>query len=394
MSSQLYKRIQEELELHLPPTVEETTRDRLAMLVMGIVKSESSKPSKIARAIRRLGLSEATAESLERHVRRIENDPAITAGICFHPFARAHLRIGRPEQLVLALDPTTQDDRVVMVTVGVWYRGRSLPLAWMVWPANQKLEGPGFWARIATLLAEVATLLPPHLPVIYLADRAFGTPQFTDLLEPYGWHFVVRVQGQTHCRDVMGRERSIRSLVQRKGQRAKMRAAAFKKRGWRAVSVVVYWGRHHKSPLCLVTDLPPDWAIIQRYRQRYSIEATFRDYKSHGWHWEANQVRDIDHIQNLLVGMALATWFAVLTGIQVAEEYLQRAVTPRQTRPWAAKRSLFTLGLHRLQDWLHGLCSQQLGPWFLYHWHTLNWSDELYFRHSRAFVFQRQQNCA
>jgi len=394
MSSQLYKRIRDELKIHVDPAVSETTRERLALLVMGILESESSKPSQIARAIRRLGLSEAKAESLERRVRRIENDPAITASLCFHPFARAHLRIGKPEQLILAIDPTTQDERVVMVTIGVWYRGRALPLAWAVWPANQKLKGPGFWERVAALLAEVADLLPPGVPVIWLADRAFGTPQFTDLLVPYGWHFVVRVQGQTRCRDVQGRECTIRSLVHRKGQRAKLAGNAFKKRGWRAVSVVVYWGRRHTSPLCLVTDLPPDWSVIYHYRQRYSLEAMFRDYKSHGWHWEANQVRDIDHIQRLLVGMAFATWFALLTGIQVAAELLAQPITPRRSLPWAARRSLFTLGLHRLQDWLHGACSHPLGPWFLFHWQSRNWRDELYFRHSRAFVFHSQQNCA
>jgi hypothetical protein len=393
MSRQLYKRIRDELQFHVDPAVSATTRERLALLVMGILESESSKPSAIARAIRRLGLSEATVDSLERHVRRIENAPDLTATLCFHPFARAHLRFGKPEELVLVIDPTTQDDRVVMVTVGVWYRGRSLPLVWAVWPANQKLTGPGFWERVAALLAEVAPLLPPHVPVTWLADRAFGTPQFTDLLAPYGWHFVVRVQGQTHYRDQLGREHTIRSLVQRKGQRAKLRGEAFKKRGWRAVSVVVYWGRGHTAPLCLVTDLPPEWTIIQRYRQRYSIEATFRDYKSHGWHWEASQVRDLVHIQRLLVGMALATWFTLLTGTRVAAELLHRPVTPRRTRPWAAKRSLFSLGYQRLSEWLHGICTHSLGAWILRNWLSPNWCDELYRRHSRAFVFQHQ-HCA
>jgi hypothetical protein len=393
MPTSLYKRITDELERYVDPAVDAYTRERLALLVLGTIESKSSKPSQIAQAIHRLGLSGATAESLERRVRRLENDPEITAALCFHAFARAHLCYGRPQELLLVIDPTTQDDRVVMITVSVWYRGRSLPLVWAVWPANQPLQGAGFWDRVAALLTAVAALLPVGVPVTWLADRAFGTPQFVDLLAPYGWHYVVRVQGQTRCRDRTGRERPIRALVRLRGQRRKLRGAVFTKRGWRAASVVVFWGRRHQAPLCLVSDLGAKWYVIRLYRRRYSIEATFRDYKSHGWGFEANQVLDIAHLERLLVGMALATWFALLAGTYVAQLYLQRTPTPRYTRPWAAKRSLFTLGLDRLRAWLCNL-TQAVPTWRLRDWHAPNWSDQLYFHHSRAFVFQPSRSFA
>jgi len=393
MSCSLYKRIADELDRHVDPAVDEHTRERLVLLVLGILESKSSKPSQIAQAIHRLGLSKGSAESLERRVRRIENDPEVTATWCFHPFARAHLCYGRPRELVLIIDPTTQDDRVVMLTVSVWYRGRALPLVWAVWAANCPLAGPGFWQRVAALLAQVAALLPRHIPVIWLADRAFGTPQFTDLLTAYGWHYIVRVQGQTRCRDRLGRERTLRSLVQRRTDRAKLCGHAFKKRGWRAVGVVVYWGRRHPSPLCLVTDLGAKWYVLRLYRQRYGLEATFRDYKAHGWQFEANQVRDLAHLERLLVGMALATWLALMAGTQVAAELLQQPPSPRYTRPWAAKRSLFTLGLDRLALWLQGHCRSRL-RWRLDDWQAPNWSDQLYFHHARAFVFQPSRHYA
>lgn len=393
MSTSLYKRIADELKRHVATVVDEASLNRLVLLVLGILEGRSSKPSQIAQALHRLGVSGASTESLERQVRRTENDPEISAGLCLHPFARARLRMGRPDQLVLLIDPTTQADRVVKLTISVWYRGRALPLAWALWPANQPLQGAGFWARVAALLADVAPLLPAGIPIIWLADRAFGTPQFTDLLVPYGWHYVVRVQGQTRCRDRIGRERTIRSLVKRQSQRAKLRGYAFKKRGWRAVSVVVHWGRRHKSPLCLVTDLGAKWYVVRLYRQRYAIEATFRDDKSHGWDFEGNQVRDLAHLERLLVGMALATWFALMTGTQVATEYLRRPPSPRATRPWAAKRSLFHLGLARLDLWLHRHCLLPLG-WRLCDWSAPNWSDQLYFHHSRAFVFSSANSYA
>ena len=136
------------------------------------------------------------------------------------------------------------------------------------------------------MLYEVITLLPGGVAVTVLADRAFGSPAFTDLVAQRGWHWIVRLQGQTRCRDRCGREQPVADLISQKGERRKMRGQVFKKGGWREASIIVYWGKRHTSSLCLATDLPPDWLIIHLYRRRFPIEPTFRDYKAYGWHWE------------------------------------------------------------------------------------------------------------
>jgi hypothetical protein len=204
MSVPLYTRIEQEVARFVDPKVDESSVERLALLVTGIIGSESVSPARIARALKALGLSEASAESIERRVRRIENDPQITSALCFHRLARQRLRCGRPQRLHLVIDPTTQDDRLVMLTVSVQYRGRALPLVWAIWPGNQLLTGDRFWARVAALLDQVAALLPQGVPVVWLADRAFGTPAFCDLVTAHGWDYVVRVQGQARCRDRLG----------------------------------------------------------------------------------------------------------------------------------------------------------------------------------------------
>jgi len=386
-TNQLYPKIKGLLTEHVDPAVDEDSLERIALLVTGIIAAKSGAPSQIACALKSLGLSEAKVESIERRVRRIENDPEITASYCFHPLARQHLLWGKPQQLVLIIDPTTQDERLVMLSVSVWYRGRALPLAWAVWPGNQPLRGDGFWVRVAKLLAVVAELLPLGVAVTWLADRAFGSPAFTDLLAPYGWNYVVRVQNQTRCRDFQGRERQIKALVSKPDSRSKLQGQVFKKRGWRQASVIAYWGRRHQGPLCLVSNLPAKWALISLYRRRYPIEATFRDYKSHGWQWERGQVTDLQHIERLLVGMALATWLALMAGTQVASELL--AIKPtarRRTCPWVGKRSLFYLGLQRLQETLNGNCQAGL-VWRLTDWAAPNWHTQIHAHHARAFVF-------
>jgi hypothetical protein len=101
--------------------------------------------------------------------------------------------------------------------------------------------------------------------------------------------------------------------------------------------------------LCLVSDLPAEWDLIALYRRRYPIEATFRDFKSAGWHWEQGQVRDLTHVCRLLVGMALASWITLLIGTQVAHSHLAQA-SLGQTQslyPW-------TRGYSQLLGWYPG----------------------------------------
>ncbi|MBE0490544.1 MAG: transposase [Halomonas sp.] len=380
-------KIRQLLSDHVSPEVRESTLDRLTLLVTGMIKGKSASPAAIAKAVHTLGLSGAKPESIERRVRRIENDDQVTAALCFHPFAKERLLWGRPSELLLIMDPTTEEDDVVMLSAAIWYRGRALPLAWAVWPANTPLEGDGFWTRVEALLALVAELLPLRVKVTWLADRAFGTPAFTDLLTQRGWHYAVRVQGQTRYRDRRGVERPVKDLVRVPGQRSKLRGRVFKKRGWREASVIVYWGRSFDDPLCLVSDLPPRWYLLRWYRRRYGIEATFRDYKSYGWRWEQGQVRDIAHIERLLVGMALATWIALFAGTQVAAEYLANVPAGgRRTRPWAAKRSLFHLGLEKLHQALQADYPVPLHQ-ELTDWDAPNWSRQLFTRCVRNLVF-------
>jgi hypothetical protein len=344
---EVYHQVRSLIGQHLEASrVDESTLERIALLVTGMIGARSASPAQVAKALYRMKLSGASAESLERRIRRLENDPEIDVTLCFHPFARAHLRYGRPEELLLILDPTTQEDRLVMVSVAVWYRGRALPLGWAIWPGNTPLEGDGFWKRIENVLDEVAPLLPVGVPVTLMADRAFGCPVFIDLLTARNWHYVIRVQGQTVCRDRQGKERPVQSLAPFRGRRAKLRGKVFKKHGWREASVVVLWGKRHEKPLCVVSDLRPEWWLLALYRRRYPIEAKFRDYKSSGWRWEQGQVTNINHVQRLLVGMALATWIALMVGTECARQILSRPATgKRRTLPWHGKFSLFQHGL-------------------------------------------------
>lgn len=385
--AEVYQQIYEGLAKDLAGQNNKVILKRLAIMVSGVLKGQRLSPRQMAEAIQALEVTPAKAESIERRIRRSENSPKIQWERCYAPLIQAILRRSQLSELTLILDPTTQKDHFVMVSVNIWYRGRSIPLIWTIWPGNVPLEGDGFWVRIGDMLSEAQKLLPPAVPVTILADRAFGTPTFTDLVTALGWHWVVRVQSQTVCRDRCGRERPVGSLVRVKGQRRKLAGLVFKKAGWRNASVVVYWGHRHKSSLCLVSDLPPRWDLIAVYRRRFPIECTFRDLKSYGWQWEQGQVRSQTHVEHLLIVMAIASCMILFLGTIFADQILAHAVVGKRTsRPWLGKYSLFRLGLHFAAAWFTGKFRPPLDIAF-HDWHQPNWSTQLLALFVHAAIF-------
>jgi hypothetical protein len=189
----------------------------------------------------------------------------------------------------------------------------------------------------------------------------------------------VRVQGQTRVRQADRTEQAIRELLQEAGQRYCGTGWAFKKQGWRAVSVVGYWRPGCREPLLVVSNLAAQWDIVRQYRLRSTIEAMFRDWKSSGWQWEASQVREVAHQAVLVLLLALATLMTLCLGEEVALRLLEQPAQRGKRRPWHARDSLFRLGRDRLWQrvWQaeHSpvcweLCAAERATWSLTYWQT------------------------
>ena len=129
----------------------------------------------------------------------------------------------------------------------------------------------------------VAMGVPAGCVPLVQADRGIGcSPDLVRAVQGLGWHFLFRVQKSTRFRTPQGKEHRLADLIM-PGQCWSGSGFVFKKAGWRTASMVVYWGQRYRAPLCLVSDLPPQWTLIAVYRRRFAIEPTFRDWKSYGW---------------------------------------------------------------------------------------------------------------
>ena len=147
--TEVYQQIYEALAKDLSEKNSKVTLKRLSMMVSGAIKGKSLSPRQMAEAVEELEVTTAHAESIERRIRRSENAKGIDFSRSYAPFIQAILKRSQLSEVILIMDPTTQAEHVVMVSINIWYRGRTIPLVWTIWPGNVPLEGKSFWERIA-----------------------------------------------------------------------------------------------------------------------------------------------------------------------------------------------------------------------------------------------------
>jgi hypothetical protein len=354
------------------------TRMRLVFLMIGILLSGTLVLRRIAGTHAYLTPQTTCAASHERRLRRILNDPLLTWERSYSRVTRRVLARARARQWVVIIDETSQAEHLRVLTAALWYRGRAIPLGWVCWPGQVK-QTVSYWERCGVLLDQVAAVLPGGIPVVVVADRAFGCPVFTDQVTARGWNWVVRVQGQTRWRDTQGRVARIADQVRGHGDRWSGEGWAFKEGGWRKVSIMALWGHSHKGPLLLVSNLPRSWTLLRLYQQRAAIEALFRDWKSSGWQWEDSQVRDLEHQERLVLGLAFVTLVTLMLGTEAAAQDDPPRHHRRQS--WRGRESIFRLG--REAFWQRLWRNDRSAPrWELDGFDLPNWSAQQRNRHA------------
>jgi hypothetical protein len=282
---------------------------------------------------------DARPASVRRRLERLLANDRLDPDSAWPQLARAVLGgfVGGPIVLILDETPNHNDLRCLKVTLA--YRKRAQPLCCACYGLGAQPEPMP--ELIVGLFGQVAACLPAGAEVILLADRGLAWPSVVDACHELGWHYVLRLQGQTRVRIADGRECSVADLAPRPGQRWWGDAEVFKTSGWRAARVAACWERGCDGPWLLVSDRPDGPRLFGRYAQRVWTEELFRDEKSSGFHWDESHVTDPGHAARLVLLMALATYLALGLGSRVIQAGLRRFLESSRQR----MLSLFQIGL-------------------------------------------------
>jgi hypothetical protein len=280
-----------------------------------------------------VGPARATAPSRERRWQRLVANEHLGGQGDLNRWARWVLAdVG---EVTLILDETPQGNRLRAMKLSRQIRGRAVPL---LWHCYQPHALPMSQDRLVLdLLERAARALPEGAQVTLLADRGLAWPAVLDSCTAHGWHYLLRIQGQTRVRLPDGGELRADALTSRAGAHWYGAVQVFKKAGWRTCNLVARWQAGCDQPWLLITDLPANGQRCRQYRKRMRIEESFRDEKSHGFQWNQSRIRHPQHASRLLLVMALAMNLAIQLGLLLIKTG-QRHRLERRRRPTHAEQ--------------------------------------------------------
>jgi hypothetical protein len=306
----------------------------------------------------------------------------------------------------LALD-TVRCGRWELFVLGVVWHGRVVPLAWTVLP--YPLPKGRFTPTVCALVSAVAAVWPAERPVHLVADRAFASGRLLRLLRAVDWGYTLRLRARLQL-TVSGREQPIPALWAAAPAAQWSAQPAAYGRGAQAVTGTLVLGKGHwlipahqatpgsvrprarqqargahdlrtKRPgrpraaapasdgwMVLFSTQAVGWVAALSYRQRWSIEGTFRDLQSgwdgqHGWglerllqHWGPSAAA----IERLVGLSALGGLVQCWVGEALGQPNVPAAVaavrqewtTTGRLSVWARGYLALTEPTGRLQPWL------------------------------------------
>jgi hypothetical protein len=310
----------------------------LAALISGIVGSRRTNYPQIASKVPDHSQLESRVKRFSRFINEVEAEQDIH----LMPFAAELLRNLADFTLVLIMDGSEVGRGCMSLMLSVQYRGRALPLGWLVVSGE---KGHFSQDKHIRLLSAVKALIPAGADVIFLGDGEFDGTKLQETLEEFGWKYACRTSANILLYD--GEEFSFQDLLLQPGMCLSFEEVSFTRQRYGPVLAVAWWRKNYQEPLYLVSNMDLLEEVCHWYQRRFKIETFFSDQKSRGFNLHKSHVSDPHRLARLMLAACLAYLWIIYLGVQA----IQKNFLPLIHRTDRCDLSLFQLGL-RLLDYL------------------------------------------
>lgn len=295
----------------------------------------------------------------EQWLRRLLEASFVSQERVYQPWLRQAVQGYQAACWHLVLDRTNLVPQAVdLVTVGLAYRKRAIPLQWQQIP-----YGGASTQTYMELLSACKSLLPPHMPIVLHGDAEFGAIPMLHFAREQGWDFILGQRGHYQCQP--SQQQTWQALSQFP---MSVRQALYipdvtltKAYRYRPVNLFGFLQTGHKrrcTPRFYATSLPIAHTLRQVGKRRWSIECCFQDYKSSGWQLDTSQLHDAQARERLLVLLSVCYLWTTCLGRWLCKTGQRHQVDAHPQR----QLSLFRIGW----DWLvHQFRQQQPIPHLL-----------------------------
>lgn len=299
----------------------------------------------------------AQAASKERQLARWLDNPRIRPSHVYQSLIRAVLKDWEGETIYLALDSSQLWGRFTVVRLALIYRGRALPVSWIVLASQSATVALEDYQIILT---EAARVLPAHCRVILLADRGFFDQNLLIKVRDLGWSFRIRLKSSFWIYRVHQPRAKVGTLMPARGQALFLHKVWITDRWFGPVHLAL---AHVQTTdgfeqWAILSDEPTSLETLDEYALRFDIEENFLDDKSAGFQLESSQIRDAAALSRLGLILATATLYLVSSGVAIVAMGKRHWIDPH----WNRGLSYFQIGWRWIDHALaHG---KRLLPFF------------------------------
>ena len=303
--------------------------------VVGVLMEKSVHLSKWG--MQRSG--EAQGASKQRQFARWLKNNRIVPSDLYKNLAQTAFADWQDQKIYLALDASSLWDEFVIVRLALVYRGRALPLSWVV--LKQKSTMVAF-ENYKHILKAAATILPKKCSVLLLADRGFDDNDLFCAARDLGWGFRIRLKKSLKIHRVSKPSCNVGELMPAKGSALFLHKVWITDRIFGPVHLALAHAktRNGYEEWAILSDDPTNLHTFDEYALRFDLEENFLDDKSAGFQLESGEIRNSGALERLALILATATLYLVSTGTAVVTLGFRTSVDTH----WQRGLSYFQIG--------------------------------------------------
>ena len=293
-----------------------------------------------------------------QRIRRFLSNPRISPSLTIRPL----IYLMRPlleklPEIILIVDRTNWEKRrqhINILSVAVSYKGRALPLYWMVFgkEGNSSLEQ---WKQVLfpviIVLQQMSWLSDKPIHIHVVADREFASPKLAEWLRNvFDVAVTLRIKASMYLTGEDTPEIKVASLIRSmtKGSRHILYNQLLTRDSSFKMNVLLTWNKKYDEPLVVATTEGNPIHADAIYKQRFNIEHMHKDWKSNAFDLEKTRVTDPKRIETLLIPIAFAYILCVLEGEQKEQNGEVRTPPKGKTR----MVGLFLSGLRTISRYI------------------------------------------
>ena len=298
-------------------------KNTLVQLIVCLLENNKAHMSKLGEE---LSINGPSKNACVQRLRRFLSNKRISPSITVKPL----IYLMRPlleklPEIILIIDRTDWKKRrqyINILSVAVSYKGRALPLYWMVFgkKGNSSLEQ---WKQVLfpviIVLQQIPWLSDKPIQIHVVADREFASPKLAEWLKNiYDVAATLRIKASMYLTGEDTSETKVASLIRKmtKGSRRILYNQVLTRDSSFKMNVLLTWDKDYDEPLVVATTAGNPSTVDNTYKQRFNIEHMHKDWKSNAFDLEKTRVTDPKRIETLLIAIAFAYILCVIGGEQ------------------------------------------------------------------------------